>query len=136
MSNEKINAEDNKAQSKDINNETSRKDCKGKYVNMAFTDDNYDFIVARTSELCVNFTSFINHIIGFTPNEEINNFLAKNPWRKGKSSAPKRKGDHLKRIYLKLKAENYEKINACAEQNESSNTGIVNVILEVYRQKL
>ena len=119
MSNEKINAEDNKAQSKDINNETSRKDCKGKYVNMAFTDDNYDFIVARTSELCVNFTSFINH-----------------PWRKGKSSAPKRKGDHLKRIYLKLKAENYEKINACAEQNESSNTGIVNVILEVYRQKL
>lgn len=129
-----LSNENNATQSKGIDPKTSGKI--DKFVNMAFTDDNYDFIVARTSELCVNFTSFINHIIGFTSNEEINNFLAKNPWRKGKSSAPKRKGDHLKRIYLKLKAENYEKINACAEQNESSNTGIVNVILEVYRQKL
>ena len=108
--------ENNTTQSKGIDPKTSGKI--DKFVNMAFTDDNYDFIVSRTSELCVNFTNFINHIISFTSNEEINNFLAKNPWRKGKSSAPKRKGDHLKRIY---------------EQNESSNTGIVNAIIENYR---
>ena len=131
LSNEKINAEDNKTQSKDI----TEKDCKDKYVNMAFTDSNYDFIVSETSKLCVNFTSFINHIIHFTSNEEINNFLAQNPFRQGKSSAPKRRENHLKRIYLKLKAENYEKVHTCAEQNESSNTGIVNAMIENYRQK-
>ena len=107
-----------------------------KFVNMAFTNENYEFIVSESSKLNAHFTNFINLAISSTSDNEIMKFMAKNPIRQCKSLASKKIGEHLKRIYFKLSTENFEKIRTCAEQNNSSNTVIVNVILEVYRQKL
>lgn len=132
MNKENDNLRNSTTQSKNVSHQTSEKE--GQCVNMAFTDDNYDFIITGSYKLCINFTKFINLVISLTSNEEINIFLDKNPWRKGQSSAPKRRGNHLKRIYFKLKPENYEKLRNVAKQNDSSKTVIVNVILEIYRK--
>lgn len=106
-----------------------------KFVNMAFTDENYEFIVSESSKLNAHFTNFINLAISSTSDNKIMDFMAKNPIRQCKSLASRRTGEHLKRIYFKLSTENFEKIRNAAEQNDSSKTVIVNVILEVYRQK-
>lgn len=117
----------------DINTKHLGKD--GQFINMAFTDDNYNFIVNEASRLNSHFTSILNFFINSIHENDIEDFLARNPIRKSKSLASKRKGEPLKRIYFKLSNENYERIRACAEQNNSSNTVIVNVILEICRQK-
>ena len=125
--------ENNATQSKGIKPKTSR--TIDKFVNMAFTDENYEFIVSEASKLNAHFTNFINLAISSTSDKEIEDFITKNPIRQCKSLASKRTGEHLKRIYFKLSTENFEKIRIAAEQNDSSKTVIVNVILEVYRQK-
>ena len=123
----------NTTQSTGIDTNTSR--TTDKFVNMAFTDENYEFIVSEASKLNAHFTNFINLAISSTSDNEIEDFIAKNPIRQCKSLASKRTGEHLKRIYFKLSTENFEKIRNAAKQNNSSKTVIVNVILEVYRQK-
>ena len=124
----------NTTQSKGIDPKTSR--TTDKFVNMAFTDENYEFIVFESSKLNAHFTNFINLAISSTSDNEIMDFMAKNPIRQCKRLASKRTGEHLKRIYFKLSTENFEKIRNAAKQNNSSKTVIVNVILEIYRQKL
>ena len=131
LSNEKINAKNNE----DINHKTSEKNCKDKYVNMAFTDENYEFIVSESSKFNAHFTNFINFTISSASDNQIVDFITQNPIRQCKSLASKRTGEHLKRIYFKLSTENFEKIRNAAEQNNSSKTVIVNVILEIYRKK-
>ena len=129
-----LSNENNATQSTGIDPKTSG--TIDKFVNMAFTDENYEFIVSEASKLNAHFTNFLNLVISSTSNNEIEDFIAKNPIRKCKSLASKRTGENLKRIYFKLSTENFEKIRTYAEQNDSSKTVIVNVILEVYRQKL
>ena len=124
----------NTTQSTGIDTNTSR--TTDKFINMAFTDENYEFIVSEASKLNAHFTNFINLAISSTSDNEIMDFMAKNPIRQCKSLASKRTGEHLKRIYFKLSTENFEKIRNAAEHTNSSKTVIVNVILEVYRQKL
>lgn len=102
---------------------------------MAFTDENYAFIVSEASKLNAHFTNFLNLVISSTSDHEIADFMINNPIRRCKSLASKRTGEHLKRIYFKLSTKNFEKIRTCAEQNDSSKTVIVNVILEIHRQK-
>ena len=128
-----MSKENNATQSKGIDQKTSGKI--EKFVNMAFTDENYAFIVSEASKLNAHFTNFINLAISSTSDNEIENFINKNPIRQCKSLASKRTGEHLKRIYFKLNTENFEKIRNAAEQNDSSKTVIVNVILEIYISK-
>ena len=128
-----MSKENNATQSKGIDQKTSGKI--EKFVNMAFTDENYAFIVSEVSKLNAHFTNFINLAISSTSDNEIENFINKNPIRQCKSLASKRTGEHLKRIYFKLNTENFEKIRNAAEQNDSSKTVIVNVILEIYISK-
>lgn len=106
-----------------------------KRINMAFTDSNYDFIIAETDKLGINCMHFINSIISSTDSGEIDQCIEKQPLRKGKHSAPRRKGHPMKRINFKLDGENYNKVFECAERNDTTITTIVNVVIEIYRDK-
>lgn len=125
--------------SKDIETndiEQSTSEDTEKRVNMAFSDSNYEFIVSETSKLGVNFMYFLNYLIRTTSEEDINQLLDSQPFRKGgRSSAPRRRGHKLKRINFKLNTENHEKLNVLASKNDATITTIVNVILELYIAK-
>lgn len=105
-------------------------------VNMAFTDNNYKVITSETSRLGVNFMHFLNYIINSTSEEEIDTFMNDNPLRKGgRNSAPRRRGNPLKRINFKLTTDNHDKLRVLASKNDATITTIVNAILEIYITK-
>ena len=129
--------ENEKAQNKEtelIEDNTSGE--KEKRVNMAFTDNNYKLITSETSRIGVNFMYFLNYIINSISNEEIDKFMDSHPLlRGGRRSAPRRKGNKLKRINFKINTENHEKLNTCALKNNATITTIVNAIIEMYATK-
>lgn len=103
---------------------------------MAFSDNNYEFLLSETSKLNVNFMYCLNTIINSTTDEEIKQFMDNHPLLKGgRSSAPRRRGHHMMRINFKLSTQNHEKLRACASNNDATITNIVNVILEIYINK-
>ena len=102
---------------------------------MAFTDSNYDFIIAETNKLEINCMHFINSIISSTDSVKIDQCIERQPMRKGKHSAPRRKGQPMKRINFKLDRENYNKVFECAERNDTTITTIINVVIEIYIDK-
>lgn len=108
---------------------------KEKRDNMAFTDANYEFLLSETSKLGVNFMYFLNHIISTTSNEDIDTFMDNHPLLKGgRSSAPRRRGFHMKRINFKISADNHKKLRECASKHNATITAIVNAILEIYKE--
>lgn len=109
---------------------------KEKRDNMAFTDANYEFLLSETSKLGVNFMYFLNHIISTTSNEDIDAFMDNHPLLKGgRSSAPRRRGFHMKRINFKISADNHQKLRELASKHNATITAIVNAILEIYKEK-
>ena len=108
---------------------------KEKRDNMAFTDANYEFLLSETSKLGVNFMYFLNHIISTTSNEDIDTFMDNHPLLKGgRSSAPRRRGFHMKRINFKISADNHQKLRELASKHNATITAIVNAILEIYKE--
>ena len=109
---------------------------KEKRDNMAFTDANYAFLLSETSKLGVNFMYFLNHIISTTSNDDIDAFMDNHPLLKGgRSSAPRRRGFHMKRINFKISADNHQKLRECASKHNATITAIVNAILEIYKER-
>ena len=109
---------------------------KEKRDNMAFTDPNYEFLLSETSKLGVNFMYFLNHIISTTSNDDIDAFMDNHPLLKGgRSSAPRRRGFHMKRINFKISADNHQKLRECASKHNATITAIVNAILEIYKER-
>ena len=109
---------------------------KEKRDNMAFTDANYEFLLSETSKLGVNFMYFLNHIISTTSNEDIDTFMDNHPLLKGgRSSAPRRRGFHMKRINFKISTDKHQKLRECASKHNATITAIVNAILEIYKGK-
>ncbi len=125
---------DNNEEISDTKSGTSEtKECR---VNMAFSDNNYKFLLNETSKNNVNFMYFLNHIIKHTSDEEINRFMDNHPLLKGgRSSAPRRKGHKMQRINFKIYTENHEKVSNCALKNDATITAIVNAIIEIYISK-
>ena len=108
---------------------------KEKRDNMAFTDPNYEFLLSETSKLGVNFMYFLNHIISTTSNDDIDAFMDNHPLLKGgRSSAPRRRGFHMKRINFKISADNHQKLRELASKHNATITAIVNAILEIYKE--
>lgn len=108
---------------------------KEKRDNMAFTDANYEFLLSETSKLGVNFMYFLNHIISTTSNDDIDAFMDNHPLLKGgRSSAPRRRGFHMKRINFKISADNHLKLRELASKHNATITAIVNAILEIYKE--
>lgn len=108
---------------------------KEKRDNMAFTDANYEFLLSETSKLGVNFMYFLNHIISTTSNDDIDAFMDNHPLLKGgRSSAPRRRGFHMKRINFKISADNHQKLRELASKHNATITAIVNAILEIYKE--
>lgn len=108
---------------------------KEKRDNMAFSNANYEFLLSETSKLGVNFMYFLNHIISTTSNEDIDTFMDNHPLLKGgRSSAPRRRGFHMKRINFKISADNHKKLRECASKHNATITAIVNAILEIYKE--
>ena len=137
LENEESNNDFQEPQTTDQVLDTSEEpDIKESRVNMAFPDSNYEFILSETSRLNVNFMYFLNHIISSISNEDIDTFMDNNPlFKGGRSSAPRRRGHHMKRINFKISTENHEKLNACASKNNATITAIVNAIIEIYKAK-
>lgn len=112
-------------------------ETKEKRINMAFTDNNYEFIVSETSKLGASFVSFINYVISSVSIEDINSFIESHPWLKeGRSSALRRRGFHMKRINFKIFAQNYDKLQECASRHNATITAIVNIALDIYMSKI
>lgn len=126
-------AENNEKTLEPKNDNTEEKESR---VNMAFPDSNYEFLLSETSKLNINFMYFLNTIIEATTDEEIKQFMDNHPLLKGgRSSAPRRRGHKMKRINFKLSAQNHKKLRACASNNDTTITNIVNAILEIYINK-
>ena len=134
--NEEPKQEINEPTEKNVKPKTSENNKTEHRVNMAFTDSNYEFLLSETSKLSTNFMNFLNYIISSTTEEEIEQLIKEQPWRKcGKSSAPRRRGYKSKRINFKISKENHKKLDDCASNNGATITTIVNIILEIYRKK-
>ncbi len=103
-----------------------------KRISMAFTDNNYEFIIDETSKLGINCTYFLNSLIRIMDVNEVDKYVESQPLRKG-NNAIKRKGHPAKRINLKFPLDTYQKMADGAERNGTTLTQYLNMIIEVYK---
>ncbi len=103
-----------------------------KRISMAFTDNNYEFIIAETSKLGINCAFFLNSLIRIMDTNEVDKYVESQPLRKG-NNAIKRKGHPAKRINLKFPLDTYQKMADGAERNGTTLTQYLNMIVEVYK---
>ena len=111
---------------------TSKTVSEAKRISMAFTDNNYEFIIAETSKLGINCAFFLNSLIRIMDTNEVDKYVESQPLRKG-NNAIKRKGHPAKRINLKFPLDTYQKMADGAERNGTTLTQYLNMIVEVYK---
>ena len=111
---------------------TSKNVSEVKRISMAFTDNNYEFIIDETSKLGINCAFFLNSLIRIMDVNEVDKYVESQPLRKG-NNAIKRKGHPAKRINLKFPLDTYKKMADGAERNGTTLTQYLNMIVEVYK---
>ena len=103
-----------------------------KRISMAFTDNNYQFILDETSQLGINCAHFLNSLIRIMDTDEVDKYVESQPLRKG-NNAIKRKGHPAKRINLKFPMDSYQKMASGAKRTGTTLTQYLNMIIEVYK---
>lgn len=111
---------------------TSKTVSEAKRISMAFTDNNYEFIIDETSKLGINCAFFLNSLIRIMDINKVDKYVESQPLRKG-NNAIKRKGHPAKRINLKFPLDTYKKMADGAERNGTTLTQYLNMIVEVYK---
>lgn len=113
-----------------------QKTQKARRINMAFTDENYDYLLKETNRLSVSIVYYINTIISSTDEEKINEYIEKLPVRRSKDHVSRQKGNKVKRINLKFENNVHNLISSGAKKYNMTMTQYVNTIVETSKNTL
>ncbi len=101
-----------------------------KRINMAFSDDVYNWIQAESARLGVGAAYYINAMIRRTDKETVQVFYEAQPVKASKNCIPRRKGKPAQRITIKIDPDVYGIIAEGAEKYNQTLTQYANLVLE------
>lgn len=101
-----------------------------KRINMAFSDDVYNWIQAESARLGVGAAYYINAMIRRTDKETVHVFYEAQPVKASKNCIPRRKGKPAQRITIKIDPDVYGLIAEGAEKYNQTLTQYANLVLE------
>ena len=103
-----------------------------KRINMAFTDQNYRYIIEQSRLIGVNYTHFINSIILLIDKKELNLYVQNQPLRTG-NNATRKNGHRVNRININFRPEVYHIISEGSKNTGTTITQFTNMIIEFYK---
>lgn len=103
---------------------------KPKRINMAFSDDVYNWIQVESARLGVGAAYYINAMIRRTAQETVQVFYEAQPVKASKDCIPRRKGKPAQRITIKIDPDVYGIIAEGAEKYNQTLTQYANLVLE------
>lgn len=101
-----------------------------KRINMAFSDDVYNWIQAESARLGVGAAYYVNAMIRRTAQETVQVFYEAQPVKASKDCIPRRKGKPAQRITIKIDPDVYGMIAEGAEKYNQTLTQYANLVLE------
>lgn len=116
-------------------NSDSIRDTSSKRINMAFSDENYEYIISQSNKMLIPIAAFLNSIIPKIDDEEVGCYLQKLSVTRSKDNISRRKGNKVKRINLKFQNDVYNKIVLGADKFNMTLTQYVNTIVEIFKYK-
>lgn len=101
---------------------------------MAFSNSVYTQIQSESNRLGVSTSYYINTMIRQSDPEKIQTYYEQQPVKASKDCIPRKKGNKLQRITVKIEPDVYRMISAGAEEYNQTLTQYVNLVLgEIFK---